>query len=642
MSHEGKTIHPVVRAVLAIAALVMIVVFGNMLVATLGIGHKALDLTEDKVHSLSDGTREILKELKTPVIVRYYATRSTDYMPEEVKLHMRRVDDLLSEYGSLSDKLQIENLDPQPDTDAEDSANLDGISGQTINNENLYFGLAITCLDRTSTIPFLDPRDETMLEYEISRRIAEVSATRKPVIGLMSGINLAGGPAMMPGQPGTQPWVIYNQLSQDYEIEDLTMTPESIDPEKYTVVLVFHPAGITPEAEFAIDQYVLQGGTVIACVDPYSVAAQMLGGGNPMMGGGMPTSSTLPTLLEAWGVEMPTNQVVGDSTYATTMSGGRPALAVLTVPQDGMPQEDSVVTRDLTSVTLFLPGGMTKPGGAGVAMKTLVRASGKSGLVDSMPASQLDPSLLTRFQSDDKVYDLVLHLSGSFKSAFPDGKPGEDAADDASAEGEDEAKEAEDGDEPEQPGHLTEATQPGNVFLISDVDAFYDRFAFSVQRLGNLQLAQPINGNSSLLFNLIDQAASSTHLIGARSRAAISRPFTRLNDLEAEFNRRYGEKLEKKQEELDGVSNEINELVQQRRQGDTVFLDSDIEAKIREAREKQVSARKELREMEKDLRREKDGIAARIIGLNLFGMPLVVLAIGLVLFGIRRSRTRAR
>jgi ABC-type uncharacterized transport system involved in gliding motility auxiliary subunit len=472
MSQEGKFVHPVGRAILTIAALIVIVVSGNMLVASLGIGHKTLDLTEDRVHSLSDGTRKILADLGAPVEIRYYATRSSRYMPEDLKLHMRRVDDLLAEYQNLADgQLRIEKLDPQPDTDAEDSANLDGISGQTINNDNIYLGLAISCLDRTATIPFLDPNDETMLEYEISRAIAEVSATRKPVIGVISALDLAGGPPMGMGQPPTRPWVIYDELQQNYEVEDLGMEPGEIDPEKYSLLLVVHPAGITPEAEFAIDQYVLGGGTVMACLDSFSLAAQMTGGGgNPMMGQqGTPTSSTLPTLLDAWGVEMNSSQVVGDPLYQTTMQGNRPGLAILTVPQAGMPQEDSIVTRDLTSVTFLLPGGMIKKGGAGLEMETLVKASPRSGLVDSFQASRLDPSLVTSFRPDEQSHDLVLRLSGKFKTAFPDGDPAASANDESDADAE--SGDAEEAGETEDE-FLKEGTEPGNVFLISDVDAF--------------------------------------------------------------------------------------------------------------------------------------------------------------------------
>jgi len=654
MSQEGKSIHPVGRAILAIAALLVIVISGNVLVSKLGIGHKTLDLTEDKIHSLSDGTKSILDELAAPVVVRYYATRSTNYLPEDMKLHMRRVDDLLAEYESLSDgKLQIENLDPEPDTDAEDAANLDGISGRSINQENLYFGLAISCLDRTSTIPFLDPNDETMLEYEISRRIAEVSAARKPLIGVMSALSLGGGPAAMPGTRPTQPWVIYNELQQAYEVEDLTMTPAEIDPEKYSMVLLIHPAEITPEAEFTLDQYILKGGTVMACIDPFSVAAQMTGGGNPMMGQpGLPTSSSLPKLMEAWGVEMATNQVVGDGRFQTNMQGGRPGLAVLTVPQEGMPQEDSVVTRDLTSVTLFLPGGMIKKGGAGVEMDSLITSSSEAGLVDNMPASRLDPTLVTKFRPDGKVYDLALHLHGTFKTAFPEGDPAlaseaeaeEQEGDKPDAEGEEAAEDETDTEEqePTAPESLKEGIKPGNVFLIADVDAFFDNFAYQVQRLGNMQLAQPINGNSSLFFNLIDQASSSTHLIGSRSRAATSRPFTVFREMEADANQRVGAKIVEFEEKAQEAQQRINELQSQKNQGDQLYLTPEQEEELRKFRSEEVDARKQIRELRKDLRRDKDAIAGSIIRYNIAGVPTIIILIGLGLFAARRARTRAR
>jgi len=646
MSKQAKTVHPMARAVLAITALGVIVVSANLLISSLGVGHKNADFTQDKVHTLSDGTRGILKDLGAPVTIRYYATRSSDYMPEDLKLHMRRVDDLLAEYQNLSGgKLRVEQLDPQPDTDAEDAANLDGIRGQRFEDQNLYFGLAVSCIDRTATIPFIDPSQETMLEYEISKAISEVSRATKPVIGLMSGLPIAGEPqnpmAMMQGQQGSQPWVFYSQLAQSYEVKDLTLNPAKIDPD-IDVLLVFHPAGISPEAEFAIDQYVLQGGTVVACLDPMSVAAQMSGGGNPMMGGGgAPTASTLPTLLGAWGVSMAT-QVVGDPNYQTTMSGNRQGLAVLTVPQEGMPQRDKdVITKNINSLTFFLPGGFTKTGGAGVAINSLVKSSAKAGLVDATKASQLDPTL-SRTIKDPKSYDLVMHLKGNFKTAFPKGKPGEEAKPE---EKKDEAKDGEKKDEEkkeEKPAALSEATKEGNVFLISDIDVFFDQFAYRVQRFGGMQMAQPINGNSSLLFNIVDQAASSTHLIGARSRAAIARPFTKIKDLETEFTRKSGEKMDEKQKELDKLSEEINALVQQRAQGDRVFMDSDLEAKIREGRAKQVSARKELRDMEKDLKREKDKISGKATLYNVAAMPLLVILIGLGLFIKRRTSTRAR
>jgi len=175
-----KTTHPTRRAIFGIAAVILIVIFSNWLMQATPLGSKTLDLTENHRHTLTAGTRAILDELDKPVIIRYYATRKSEAMPRRVKNYMHKVDHLLKQYQKLSHgHIQIEHLDPQPDTDAEDSAQLDNISGQRVNDENLYFGLSISCLDRQTPIPFLDPANETMLEYLLSSAIANVTTFEK-------------------------------------------------------------------------------------------------------------------------------------------------------------------------------------------------------------------------------------------------------------------------------------------------------------------------------------------------------------------------------------------------------------------------------------------------------------------------------
>jgi len=638
---SAKITHPVTRAAFGIAALVAIAILANWLISLTPIGNRGADFTENKIHTLSEGTRALVAELDTPVVIRYYASRNTDYMPEEIKLHMRRVDDLLKEYASLSKgKLRIENLDPEPDTDAEDSANLDGISGQRIDDQNLYIGLAVACLDRTSVLPFLDPRQETMLEYELSKAIAEVSTPKKPVIGIMSAFELAGSPAMMPGQPPTQPWVIYQQLKQSFDLRDISMTAESIDPKEIKVLLLFHPAGITPAAEFAIDQYVLGGGTVVACLDAHSVAAQMLGGGNPMMGQqGTPPSSTLPTLLPAWGMSFESSKVLADPTNSTMLGGNRQGLAVLSLPQSSMPQKDNVITKDLGSITLFLPGAFTRTAGSGVSVNTLVSSSKEAGFVDSTKAAQLDPSLATSLRPAGTPFELVTYLNGKFKTAFPKGKPGAEADQPKPEENKaaDEKKE-----EPAKPNHLTEATSEGNVFLIADVDAFFDRFAYNVQNFGGMQMATPINGNATLLFNILDQATGSKHLIGSRSRSAIRRPFTVIQKMEADFNKNVGAKITEFETKQKDAQRKLSELQSQKAQGSELNLSPEQEAEIRKLREEQVNYARMIRDQQKELRRQKDDLSGRITLLNVAAMPAIVILFGLGMLLKRRSSTRAR
>jgi ABC-type uncharacterized transport system involved in gliding motility auxiliary subunit len=403
--------------------------------------------------------------------------------------------------------------------------------------------------------------------------------------------------------------------------------------------LLFHPAGITPEAEFAIDQYLLGGGTVVACLDAFSKAAEAVGGGNPMMGmPGVPTTSTLPTLLGAWGVSFESGKVLADPSLATPVSQEYSSPCVLTLPKSQMPESDNVITKDIESTTFFIPGAFIRTGAGGVASNTLIKSTTGAGFVDSMRASRFDPTLSTSFRSSGTAYDLVTHLSGMFKTAFPDGKP-KAASEEATPAGED--KNTEKKDEPKSAA-LKESASQGNVFLIADVDAFYDAIAYNVQNIGGMQMATPRGGNASLLFNMLDQAVGSKHLIGSRSRSAIRRPFTVVQKMEADFNQQVGSKIEEFQAKQKAAQQKLNDLQSQKARGSELYLSPAQEAEIGKLRKEQVEYAKLIREQEKDLRRQKDKLAGKITLLNVALMPALVILFGLVLFIQRRRSTRAR
>lgn len=658
---KAKTVHPVCRAALGIVALLAIVFFANWLMQLSPLGKKNLDLTENRIHTLSEGTRSILKELDAPVVIRYYATRKSEAMSRDLKLYMRKVDDFLQTYQTLSGgKLRVERLDPQPDTDAEDSANLDGMRGERIVDgtyeENIYHGVAISCLDQSQMIPFLNPADEARLEYELSRAVAQVSMARKPVIGLMSSLQLAGSPAPMPGQPPQQGWVIYQQLEQNYELRDLGMTPEAIDPEEITALLLLHPGGITKQTEYVIDQYLLGGGTVIACLDPYSIPGQQASQPNPMMGQQMPGqgSSDLPTLLEAWGVDYNSSQVVADPKYRTRLRDGRIGVALLGLPQDAMPnRKDDLITQDLTDLYFVLSGGFRVKGGKGIDSTSLVRTSREASLVNAMQASQLDPRLVTEARSDENTYDLVLHLSGKFPTAFPDGDPSKGPEGPSAAEQAEAAEKGEDGsgegtEETDAPGEeagdgsLKEAVEATSVFLIADTDFAWDQFAYRPLALGNMRMYTPTTGNSSLLFNILDQATGSRHLIGSRSRASSRRPFTLVDKMEADFEQERGKKIAEIEEEIEKAQTRLNELQSQKAQGTELYLSPEQEAEIANLRQMTVESRRQIREQQKDLKRAKDKLTAKFTMLNVLVIPLVVAIVGIIVQIRRRSATEAR
>lgn len=647
---KAGTSKPVLNTVLGIIALVLIAFFANWLVSLSAVGNRTLDLTEDKVHTLTDGTKAILAELKdseAEVVINYYATRDAEFMPRNLELYMKKVDGFLKRYQALAgDNLRIVNLDPKPDTDAEDSANLDGIAGQSLNGENLYLGLSVSFLDEKAAIPFLAPESETQLEYQLSSAIARVARTNKPTLGLMSAYPMAGGPPAMPqmGQPPSRPFVIYQQLDQMYELKDIGMTPTPADLDGLAAVLVVHPAGITPETEYLLDQYLLGGGTIVAALDAFSITAQQVGGGNPMMGQpGMPTTSTFSKeLLDAWGVTYISDQVLADGNYRTRFQSGDSTSALSLTPE-AMPQKDSLITGGLSDLFMILVGAFTSTGKDGLTHTSLVRSSTQSGFVDGNRASRLDPSLLGAISMDDKAYDLAMHIQGTFQTAFPDGKPadqndaGEDTAT-AEAEAAEESAEELQSDEPRESG-LAESTKPGNVFLIADSDFLSDGFAYQ-QVFGGL--FAPRGDSAAFLFNILDQVTGSKHLIGSRSRGDSRRPFTVVQEMESDFEQEFGEKREKEQEELDQISERLNELIQAQQQNGQVALEGEVKEEYEKALTKQVEARKRLRELEKDLRREKDTLATRYTLANLLIVPIFVILVGIGVFLKRRFATSAR
>ena len=650
MSSTAKHGNPILRAVLGIAALIVILLLVNWLMNLSSLGKKGLDLTEDKVHTLSEGTKSILRDLEAPVVMRYYATLKSEAMSRDLKLYMRKVDDLLKQYVALSDgKLRLEYLDPQPDTDAEDSANIDGLQGQRIVDgsytENIFHGIAISCLDQREVLPFLSPNDETRLEYELSRTIAQVAQTKKPVIGIMSAHNIVGGPPTMPGQQGTPPWAIYQQLRQFYDVRPLGMSPESLDPDELTVLILIHPAGITPETEFKIDQFVLGGGTVIACLDSYSFVAAQAGGGNPLARGGVSTSSTLPTLLPAWGIEFSTNQVLVDRNYATKLQGGRIAPALLTLSKEAFPQEDDLVTQDLNDMWLIFSGSFSTTGSGGLASSSLIHASANSALIDSSTASRMDPAILTTLVPDKKQHSLALRLTGKFKTAFPDGDPAKPSEELPAPEGDKEEGAPEDAapEEGPTPAALTEAKEAGSVILLGDSDFLFDQFAYSQPlRFGNMVQYRPSNGNSVFFFNLLDQAAGSKHLIGSRSRASSRRPFTLVQEMEAEFEQLRGKKLEELKGKEAEAQAKIDDLQAQKTASSQASWSPEQLKELRLYREQQAKINKEMRNEQKSLKKDKDKLATTITLLNIFVIPLAIFILAIIVQARRRASRGAR
>jgi ABC-type uncharacterized transport system involved in gliding motility auxiliary subunit len=635
---QKKSLETILYSSAGIVVMLALIVAVNVIT---GVKPLRLDLTQEKAYTLSDGTRAVLKKLDTPVRIRFYCTQSETATPETVylKSYARQVEDLLQEYKQVAGKnLVIEKYDPQPDSDAEDSARLDGLEAQPLPGEDrFYLGLAISLADQSVALPFLDPSRERQLEYDITRAIARVFTPEKPVVGVMSALPVfgeTGNPMMaqMGQQGGTPAWTLIEQLKQDYDVRHVEMTADKID-EDVKVLLVIHPKDITDQAQYAIDQFVLRGGKLIAFLDPQSVLSSRQQ--NPMSGEMTGASSSLDKLLKAWGLQFDTGKVVADLNFKMQLGGrdGQPteAPAFLALTSEGMNTND-VVTSSLDNVWLPLCGAFTGEPAAGLKETVLLHSTKESELVDGMMASMSGASILSGFKPSGVNYKLAVRLTGKFKTAFPEGKPG----DKAGSETTNQVAKASD-------NSLKESKAENSVVLFGDSDMLADDFSLRKTEGPFGAMVSQMNANLDLAQNVVEQMAGDSSLIGVRSRATLSRPFTRIKQMEAEAEAQGQAKIDELQQSLQETQQRLGELQQQKQDKDQRFiLSPEQKAELENFRKKQAEVSKELKQAQKGLRKEVVSLETKLTWLNILAMPLGVTAAGIGIAMIKRKKTSAK
>ena len=417
---------------------IAIIAVVNYLVGGLGFGNIRADLTEDKLYTLSQGTQNILKNLNgdKPVTIRFYASNEDRVMPPILQNYARTVTDLLLEFEKAADgKLVLERLSPNPDTEDEDKAREDDIRGMQVNTEgdNLYLGLAVECLQQKETLPFLNPQEETLLEYQVARAVQKVSRSGKSVVGVMSPLPVMGTNdpmAQFQGRQNQPAWLFVEQLRLDYDVREVPMNTDKIDND-INVVVCLHPASIEDKAVYALDQFVLRGGKLIGFVDPKCFIAEAIGGQqqqNPMMRGQSPSinpQSNLKKLFDAWGVAYNDDMVVADMSYRSNIMG-RVNPTALSLPSEALNREDRL-TKDLQALFMMSSGSFSITKKDGVEATTLVQSSEVSSQISSAEADRVRRENLNNFSPGGRNLALAVRLTGKFKTAFPDGKPADTA-----------------------------------------------------------------------------------------------------------------------------------------------------------------------------------------------------------------------
>lgn len=629
-----------VSALVALGLGAVLAVGVNMLSDRL-LARARIDLTENRLYTLSDGTRQVLQGLQDPVTFRVYYSRRLGAAIPVYGAYAERVRAMLDEYVAVSGgRVRLEVFDPEPFSEIEDRAVALGLQGVPVDQsgEQVYFGLSgVNLLDDERTIPFFQPDRERFLEYDLTRMVWELSNPRRPVMGVISSLPLNGDPrAMMMRQPGVgQPFVAMNQLRQFYTVRDVAADAQVIEPD-VQVLMVAHAQNLSDQTLYAIDQFVMRGGRLIALTDPHSESQAS----RPSPGQRPPsdTSSSLSRLLNAWGVEAPSDKVVLDLRGAWRVRADPrdrvqavDYLAWYNVPAAGLNRSE-IATAELQQVTVASAGEVRRREGATIEFTPLVQTSERSMLVDSAAVRQ-DPSparLLADFRPDNQVRTIVARLRGPVTSAFE--------APPAPAEGTERPADF--------PAHRARSEGPANLIVGNDADILEDRFWVRVQDFFGQQVTTPFSDNGNFIINLADSMAGGEALVSLRSRGESLRPFELVEDIRRSAEAQFRQTERGLTERLEATERRLRELRQGPGQGQTpanAVITPEQRAEIDAAREEIRRTRGELRQVQLELRRDIEGLETLLRILNIATVPvlLTIFAIGLAVVRARR-RAEAR
>ncbi len=610
-----------------LALLLGIIIAVNVIVGNMRL---RVDLTDENLYTLSKGSKEILKQLENEVTLKFYFSSSSREMPMALKTYARQVQDLLKEYQITGNgKIILEAYDTKPDSDAEEWAQRYGIEPQQTSmlGSPVYFGLAAVTGEAEETIPGFSPRTEATLEYDITRLITRAAWPEKPVVGIISSLSVLGSPPnpmmMQQGMQQDEGWTAFQDLRKDYNVRELTPPVEAIDDD-ITTLVVIHPKELEDETLFAIDQFVLRGGRLVACVDPFSIADfESSGQQNPMMRGmgapGQPGPSTLGKLFDAWGVGFDSSKVVADLSCATKLNSGNGRVednpAFLSLGSANLATQDLLTSR-LSQIMLPFAGAFEDNTGEELTFTPVLTSSEDNAcLIDQMNAQFGMSAMRSQLKPDGRRRVLAARLQGEFKTAFADGMVGEAT---------------------NKVENLISSGQ-GTVMLFADADFINDRFC--VQTVNSLfgRIAQPINNNLALFGNTVEQFAGRQELIGVRSRGNFSRPFTKVDALEAKAMKEWQAEEERLEAALQETRQRLAELQNQKQGNQRLIISPEQQAEIERFQKQQADTSRQLKDVRKNLNREIENLGRTVKVLNIALIPLLVIVLGIVR-GIHRRK----
>ena len=593
-----------------------------------------LDLTENKLYTLSKGSRNILKQLSEPVTIRlYYSAKEFANVPQLLN-YGKRVRDMLEEYAAAGEgKIKLQVIDPEPFSEAEDEAVAYGVHQMPLsaNGEPGYLGVVGTnATDDQQSLPLLSPDREDALEYELTKMIYALAHPKKRVIGVISTLPvIAAPPDPMTGRQRAADWTSFALLKELYDIKQMTPDTATIAKDVDTLVVV-HPKDLPRPTLYAIDQFVMKGGKAMIFVDP--LAEQDQAQPDPEKPGVPPKlDSNLEPLFEKWGIKLVPEKVVGDPTAAVrvTFRGKRGPQEVEYLPwlqlQGATLNKDDFITNELNSVNIGTAGSLETLPNAKTKTVALLQTETSAGLIDrdAIIFVQNPAGLLENFKSDGKRHVIAMRVSGEAQSAFPDGRP--------LAEGEKSA--------PPDTDFSASAKHGINVIVVADTDLLADRFWVRMNSFGDMRMPEPFGNNGDFLINSIDNLGGNDDLISLRSRGQYTRPFKVVQTIQREAEARFRDRQRALQEKLSETEKKLAGLQGQHSDKD-MLLTPEQKTELEGFRQEQVKTRKELRAVQHELDANIEGLGTRLKFINTALVPLLIalLAIGLSLFTGRARR----
>jgi ABC-type uncharacterized transport system involved in gliding motility auxiliary subunit len=624
-----------VGGLLALAVLFL----GVVMLSNVGLRGMRLDLTQNRLYTLSPGTKQVLSELKEPVNLYFYFSRDVAAKQEPLVLpYASRVREFLEEIAARAGgKIHLQVIDPQPFSDDEDRAAELGVQAlQGNSGDALYFGLAGTnSTDGRSAIPSFQSDREEFLEYDVAKMIHELATPKKPVVGLLSSLAVQGQFNPNTGQMG-ETWPIISQIEQLFSVKTLTADIDRIDPD-VDVLLLIHPKQLAAKTLYAIDQFVMRGGRVLLFLDPNSGAdTSGRDPSNPMAAMMADHASDLKPLLQAWGVDYDPSKVIGDMDLGLEVrtSAQTPPvrhIGILGLRHANMDPKD-VLTSSLESINMATVGFVAQSKGAKTTFEPLLLSSANA---EPLPAQRFnaltDPaSLRDGFKATGVRYAIAARITGSIDSAYPQGAP-------ASAPAETKTP----GPPVPAAAHLTKTTAPANIVIIADTDMMMDYMWVQSREILGQRVAQAFANNGDFVANILDNLSGSSALISVRGRASFSRPFQRVEALKRQADDRLRSKALELQGELRQTESKLTELQSKRNDQSSLMLSPEQETELKNFTAEKSRVRKELRETQRGLDIDINRLNSWLKVINIGVAPLAVAIAGVMILSARRRRRRA-